>query len=157
MVIAWLSKWRGVLLKDYPKISKRQNRFSSRLSRSNADKLTENKRRVHCVKSSQHSFENLLKLFEQGDLRERASTIQKIGFLDSADDSVINFLKDCTNDEDFRIRANALEALDQLEPYTDTEVLLKCLKDEHNRGDWKCVLLYTILIIGIFLPISMEP
>ena len=112
-------------------------------SRSNADKLTENKRRVHRVKSSQYSFENLLKQFEQGDLRQKASTIQKIGFLDSADDFVINFLKDCTNDEDFRIRANALEALDQLEPYTDTEVLLKCLKDEHNRviGN-ACIALY---------------
>ena len=113
-------------------------------SRSNADKLTENKRRVHRVKSSQYSFENLLKQFEQGDLRQRASTIQKIGFLDSVDDSVINFLKDCTNDGDFRIRANALEALDQLEPYTDTEVLLKCLKDEHNRviGNAYCFIQY---------------
>ena len=55
----------------------------------------------------------------------------------------MKFPRNCTNDGDFRIRANALEALDQLEPYTDTGFLLKCLKDEHNRviGN-ACIALY---------------
>ena len=65
------------------------------------------------------------------------------------DDSVIKFLKDCTTDKDFRIRANALEALDQLELKTDKEVLLKC-KDEHNESLETHVSLFTIHIMMNF-------
>ncbi len=113
-------------------------------SKNKVNGLMEKRKRVHLEEDNLYSFDTLFEEYQLGDLRQKASSIQKIGFLESANDSIIKFLKDCTYDEDSRIRANALEALDQLQSKTDQKVLLRCLEDGHNRviGN-ACVALYS--------------
>ena len=99
----------------------------------NYSKLVEERKRFHQVSSDGRNFLTLKKEFESGGDRLKASIIQKIGFLESSDESIISFLIECLQSEDDRQRANAVEAYSQLAIDLDPQILLDCLKDSNNR------------------------
>tara|TARA_B100000674_G_scaffold474803_1_gene467170 strand:+ start:1066 stop:2544 length:1479 start_codon:yes stop_codon:yes gene_type:complete len=112
-------------------------------AKNQSSELVEKRKKIHLEKEHSQNFDALLMEYQSGDQRQKASAIQKIGFLESFDNSIIKFLKNCVTEKDARIRANALEALVQLDSKTDKNILIDCLKDSSSRviGN-ACVALY---------------
>tara|TARA_Y100000589_G_scaffold32105_1_gene26798 strand:+ start:1364 stop:2842 length:1479 start_codon:yes stop_codon:yes gene_type:complete len=102
-------------------------------SKNHDSKLIEKRKKIHDGGKSVKNFNTMLMEYKSGDQRQKASVLQKIGFLESYNEMAIRFLKNCITDEDARVRANAIEALVQLQSKTDIKILLDCLKDSHNR------------------------
>lgn len=112
----------------------------------NQNKLAElqrERKKFHLMSSVSSSFSELVDQFHSGDNHQKASILQRVGFLESTDHSILKFVEDCLQSEDPRIRANAIEALGQLEHQPNKEMLLKYLNDPNNRvvGN-TCLVLY---------------
>ncbi len=73
------------------------------------------------------------KFSKSSHARVKACILTAVGKLATTEDSVIKFLADALNDEDSRVRANAVEAIEKLQTNKLTEILLPKLKDEDNR------------------------
>lgn len=65
--------------------------------------------------------------------RVKACIVTAVGRLALPDDDIVEFLTRALNEEDARVRANAIEVIEQLDLPDTTRLLLPMLKDEDNR------------------------
>ncbi|GAB4278576.1 MAG: hypothetical protein Kow0029_21960 [Candidatus Rifleibacteriota bacterium] len=65
--------------------------------------------------------------------RVKACIVTAIGRISLPDDNILDFISKALNDEDSRVRANAVEVLEKINMADTAKILLPMLKDEDNR------------------------